>query len=699
MKSSQIQRHPIASNKLLAALVAFSGSAALLAPVAYAQATWTGTADQDWNNAANWSTSPSNPTGAFTLNLATGNYPILGANSAFSPNNVLLGDGASQTGRFDHRAGSLSQAVVGTNGNWFHVGINGGTGTYNLADTSGIGGTLTGFAQGTGSLTVGKLWVGGVSGGAAGTGTVNINTSGTINAQSTSTYSNHGGVSIIVGTSGGSGTLNLDNGTVNAAGVVDVGSAFGATQATQGTLNISGGVFNSEGDFRTAFAGSSRALATVNLSGGTLNVASGTKRWMILGRFDSAKSVVNVSGGNLNLNTNTDIRFAQGGTGTHVINLNSGAITSYSGNQTGLGAGVVDLMQGNVAANNTFNLNGGTLTVRQVISNFSNGTRTFNFNTGDPNNTCAPGPTCVTWDPIYLTPEGRAQLLAQAGPGGGRELRFIDNKLKVPYSDQFSLGVRGRLTPLFEVEVGYSHIESKDGFAYLLGNRRPDGTFFPPAPAAPNSPFGFAPPGFGSIIIGTNGLETSADSGYLKLNKNYTVASPWSLGVTYTYTEAEENRQFGEVFSLDYPSLEDYPVVRSSGVRKHRIVASGSVDLPIGVTLSGKFQMMSPPYLKTFVNTGGANPSRDVISNQADSNGDRWGFRQMDIAITKYIPFKFLSDEARLRLRVDIINLFNDRNYVDYNNNPASPEYLSISGIGVGGNPPRTIKVSAGFQF
>ncbi len=337
--------------------------------------------------------------------------------------------------------------------------------------------------------------------------------------------------------------------------------------------------------------------------------------------------------------------------------------------------------------------------LQQEISVGSFTTRTFNFITGDPNNTCDPGPTCLAWDPVYLTPEGRAQLLAQAGAGGGRELRFIDNKLKVPYSDQFSLGVRGRLTPLFEVEVGYSHIESKDGFAYLLGNRRPDGSFFPPAPAAPDSPFGFAPPGFGSIIIGTNGLETSADSAYLKLNKNYTAASPWSLGVTYTYTEAEENRQFGEVFSLDYPSLEDYPVVRSSGVRKHRVVASGSVDLPIGVTLSGKFQMMSPPYLKAFVNTGGANPSRDVISNQAASNGDRWGFRQMDIAVTKYIPFKFLSDEARLRLRVDIINLFNDRNYVDYNNNPASPEYLSISGIGIGGNPPRTIKVSAGFQF
>ncbi len=337
--------------------------------------------------------------------------------------------------------------------------------------------------------------------------------------------------------------------------------------------------------------------------------------------------------------------------------------------------------------------------LQQEISVGSYTTRTFNFITGDPNNTCAPSPTCVPWDPVYLTPEGRQQLLDGAGAGGGRELRFIDNNLKVPYSDQFSLGLRGRLTSLFEAEVGYSHIESHDGFAYLLGNRRPDGSFFPPAPAAPDSPFGFAPPGFGSIIIGTNGLETSADSAYLKLTKSYSVASPWSLSATYTYTEAEENRQFGETFSLDYPSLDDYPVVRSSGVRKHRFVATGSVDLPIGVTLSGKFQIMSPPYLKRFINTAGANPSRDVISNEADGNGDLWGFRQMDIAITKYIPFKFLSEESRLRLRVDIINLFNDRNYVDYNNDPASPDYLSISGIGVGGNPPRTVKVSAGFQF
>src|SRR3546814_18003584 len=114
-------------------------------------------------------------------------------------------------------------------------------------------------------------------------------------------------------------------------------------------------------------------------------------------------------------------------------------------------------------------------------------------------------------------------------------------------------------------------------------------------------------------------------SDLLKLTKNYTAASPWSLSATYTYTEAEEHRQFGEVFSLDYPSLDDYPVVRSSGVRKHRFVAAGSVDLPIGVTLSGKFQIMSPPYPTAFVNTGGPNPSPAVISNAAKGKGDHRG--------------------------------------------------------------------------
>lgn len=345
--------------------------------------------------------------------------------------------------------------------------------------------------------------------------------------------------------------------------------------------------------------------------------------------------------------------------------------------------------------------------LQQEISVGSFTTRTFNFNTGDPNNVCTPSATCVTFNPTYLTADGRAALAASSA-GGGRELRFVKNDLKVPYSDQFSLGMRSRFGNL-GAEVGYSHIESRDGFVFLLGNRRPDGAFFNSTPGAtetPSSPFGFAPAGYGSIILGENGLKTSADSGYLKLTKSYTRSSPWSLDATYTYTEATENRQFGETFSLDYASINDYPVLRSSGVPKHRIVMAASTDTPIGLTLSAKLTMQSPIYVKSFINT--ASPyARTIVGTEVMGLGDQWGKRQLDFAFTKYVPFSFISDEARIRVRVDIINVMNDRNYVDYNSNPldttrtaGSPTvYRERVGYGVGGNPPRTIKLSAGFSF
>jgi outer membrane receptor protein involved in Fe transport len=337
--------------------------------------------------------------------------------------------------------------------------------------------------------------------------------------------------------------------------------------------------------------------------------------------------------------------------------------------------------------------------IQQEISTGSFSTRTFNFITGDPANTCQPSATCVPFDPIYLTEEGRAQLLAGAGPSGARELHLINNDLKVPYSDQFSLGIRGEFG-LFEPEIGYSHIESHDGFAFLLGNRDPNGEFFiiNPSNGFPGSPFGFPPPGFGSLLLGTNGLETKADSAYAKLTKRYTHESPWSLTATYTYTEALENRAFGETFSFDFPSTDLYPFMRSLGVRKHRFVAAGSVDLPLDFALSGKFTLASPPYVAVFVRTANP-PSVGAVSREAEGNGDRWGLRQLDLAVTKYIPVGFPTDETQIRFRVDVLNVFNDRNYVNFVGNPNDENYLERTGYNIGGNPPRTIKLTAGFSF
>ena len=320
--------------------------------------------------------------------------------------------------------------------------------------------------------------------------------------------------------------------------------------------------------------------------------------------------------------------------------------------------------------------------------------RTFNFNVpGDTINVCAPSATCIPWDPAYLTPEGREALVRGLPPGAGREVRFINNDLKTPYSNQYSLGIRGRFD-LLNLEVGYSYVTSHDGFVYLLGNRRANGSFFPET-GNPASPFGISPDPFGNIILGDNGIETRAHTGYFKLQKRYTAASPWSLDATYTWTRGTENRQFGETFSFDYPSIDDYPFTRSNGVRTHRLVMAGTVDIPFDITLSGKFQISSPRWLKSFVTIQGDPLSRDVVAVETEGNGDRWGYRQMDLAATKYINMPFLTDRTRLWVRADILNLFNDRNYNSFN---GVTGLRNRNAFGTDG-PPRTVKLSAGFNF
>lgn len=359
------------------------------------------------------------------------------------------------------------------------------------------------------------------------------------------------------------------------------------------------------------------------------------------------------------------------------------------------------------------------------VGSFS--TRTFNFLVpGDTRNNCKASVTCVAWDPIYLTPEGRARLVANAGALGGAELRFINNNLKVPYSDQVSLGLRGRFG-LWRGEVGYSHIASRDGFVWLLGNRRPDGTFFAPG-TTEGSPFTFTPPGRGNMILGDNGLKTNADSVYVQVGKRYTHNSPWNFDATYTYTAAKENREFGQVFSLDFPSINDYPTLTSVGVPRHRLVAAGSADVPLGLTLSGKLTLASPPYVIGRGLPGEAVGNRQLRVIQGNNQqpfivGDLWALRQLDIAATKYLPLKFVTKASKVWIRADVLNVLNYHNYTQYNTNgtdsdprllldshnnpvvypPGTPQqnglFGDIGGYSMGGNPPRTFKISAGFSF
>jgi autotransporter-associated beta strand protein len=385
---------------------------AALPVISQADTTWTGATSQDWNNAGNWNNGlPSSGNGAIFIPIATGNYPIL-ANSASAGWDIHIGDGGAANGRLDQTAGTLTTG----SGNWAFIGVSGATGTYNITGSASFSasrinlGDWNGTSVGTININttgtvdaygdVGDWWQNnswhvGVDNGDV--GIINL-TNGTVHSygnmwlgafSGTGTFNQYGGTNNVGGnlalgrywngSSGVSkGTYNISGGRLN-AGSINLGASGGGGDVMDGQLNVSGtGVANCEGDLIIGPGGNSSSTAAVTIdAGGVVNVASTTKRWLYVGQYDAINATLTVNGGSLNLNANTDLRFSVGGnTGVGVVNLNSGAITGGSGS-------VIAFNQGNSGSvNNTFNLNGGTLTIGQIITGGSGGTRVFNFNGG-----------------------------------------------------------------------------------------------------------------------------------------------------------------------------------------------------------------------------------------------------------------------------------------------------------------------------
>ncbi|MCW7541550.1 TonB-dependent receptor [Aquabacterium sp. A7-Y] len=287
------------------------------------------------------------------------------------------------------------------------------------------------------------------------------------------------------------------------------------------------------------------------------------------------------------------------------------------------------------------------------------------------------------WKPEYYTPEGLAELLASRS-GGAREIVLMHNKLKVPHSDQFSLGFRKALGE-WNTDIGVSHVRSKNGFTFLLGNRRDGGRFFDPGTVW-GAPSTYHVPGYGSLILGTSGLETRTTALFLQAQKPYTRLSGWGLTVAYTYAHARENRDFEQHYSLDYPDLKGYGWKPSSSVSKHKLVAALVQDLPWwGLEGSVRLSYASgrPQYY--------INESRGEGQFFIDQL-ERGSTRQVDVALGKEFPVR---EGMKLRLRADVLNLFNARNYARYKT--TAEEFGRPDGSLAG--PPRTVKVTLGASW
>jgi len=335
---------------------------------------------------------------------------------------------------------------------------------------------------------------------------------------------------------------------------------------------------------------------------------------------------------------------------------------------------------------------------------------TIQFNT--PLAPCTVGTgSCYAWDPAYLN-IGNLQALV-AGTNTGKEVDLVNNNIKTPYSDQFSIGMRNKVGD-WNTSATIARINSYNGLVFTLGNRYPDGSFWKTG----SQPWGNGIPGFGSLIIGNNGLETRTTQLLLSAEKPYTKESHWGATIAYTYTHSRQNHNNGDPtdqYAFDYETVGNYPFI-SSGVAKQRLVITGNLDGPWGFVFGGKLTLATPVPDVAMAFYGAPATNRDSgATNGAGGRpvaivppgngrfligGKIFGYRDLDLQATK--NFKVYGN-LNAYLRIDLINAFNWHNLVDYQQNFGSggvynPQ-VTYNPTGNITGYPRTLRVSLGMSF
>lgn len=297
-----------------------------VSPLAFAvDNVWTGATNTDWNTPTNWSLGrvPVKANGQPAPNdfddavvNVNANFPVITADLAAVPRDIIVGQGAGVNGRVDHTAGT---ATTG-DGNWLYIGRDAGSGVYNLANTATTGGTLTGFGLGSGSIdvgggtahtgTAGRVYVGGTEFGNTGlNGTFNVNTSGTLTIRN----------DLNVGTDGGNGLMNVDAGTITTGGWNFIGKRVNKDAAV-GVLNMGGGTLTNSG--RT-YVAQTTTTGTLNLTGGQYT----QNDVLIIGEGANSHGAVNVTSAASTLTVNSEIWVGQATGGNGAMSVSAGKVT------------------------------------------------------------------------------------------------------------------------------------------------------------------------------------------------------------------------------------------------------------------------------------------------------------------------------------------------------------------------------------
>jgi hypothetical protein len=272
--------------------------------------------------------------------------------------------------------------------------------------------------------------------------------------------------------------------------------------------------------------------------------------------------------------------------------------------------------------------------------------------------------------PTYChDPNALRTYFASLGFTGG-SVWVLPNKVKMPYSDQFDIGLRKRFGEI-QTSITYSHVESHNIFLFERANFYSNGwmtrnlvrdgagnvigctnggdqwiqdfispTNYPACPAMNGQLTGFA----GKLNRGANNGRASLNALYVQIEKPFTDTSTWGFTEAITLQRARTN--VGQDFFGDEmfngPNLDTYGWNYVPNVEKWRTVTSANWRAPFGITLSGVLTLSSGPAFGNLVApwTGGQPAPDSACCGPANLAGvffphTTFGYKRLDLRVAK----------------------------------------------------------------
>ena len=335
---------------------------------------------------------------------------------------------------------------------------------------------------------------------------------------------------------------------------------------------------------------------------------------------------------------------------------------------------------------------------------------------------CTPGPADLGC--VAVLPTDPAALRALASMQGG-EVHLLNNKTKIPYSDEFDAGVRKRFGQV-NTSITFSYIRSHNIYQEVVGNRLPNGTYGDPAdqifvfngiPYSRGIFFNgaaiFAAPlsaQHGALFIGDSHGKASYAAVYLTVDKPYTDLSGWGLSGALTISSARSNdtrdtNQIGDPFNFDAPTIGEQGWGPVTGMERWRFVGSGTVKIPFDIKLSTVVILSSgPSYGGVLCNVPLKAGGTDCYTtNFGIYRPGGIGYRNVDFNVSKTFKMPWNRGQE-LTLYFEALNAFD---FVNRNYSMWQGGFQAIGGpgpsrkadVGSVASQGRNFKVGARFKF